>query len=44
VATGEVVAALRTELPALADGFRLRDPAFDVPATGGMTVAAWTLD
>ena len=41
IATGEVVEALHVEMPDLAREFRLLDPAFEVPATEGITVATW---
>jgi class 3 adenylate cyclase len=44
IATGEVVEALRVEMPELAQDFRLLDAAFEVPATDGITVATWTLE
>jgi class 3 adenylate cyclase len=41
IATGEVVEGLRTEAPALAGEFLLRDRAFVVPDAGGITVATY---
>jgi class 3 adenylate cyclase len=43
IATGEVVEALRAEMPHLARDFRLLDPVFEVPATDGLVVATWTI-
>ncbi len=43
IASGEVVAALRAEAPPLASGFRLLDPAFEVPGGDGMTVATYAM-
>ena len=43
IASGEVVAALRAEAPALASGFRLLDPAFEVPGGDGITVATYAI-
>jgi class 3 adenylate cyclase len=44
IATGEVVDAVRAEMPHLARGFRLLDPAFEVPATDGLVAATWAID
>ena len=44
IATGEVIDALRLEMPHLAREFRLLDPAFELPATDGMVVASWGID
>lgn len=44
IVTGEVVEALRTEAPALAERFRLVKPAFAVPATDGIVVATYAID
>jgi class 3 adenylate cyclase len=44
IASGEVVDALRRELPSLANEFRLLSPAFLVPGTEGLTVAAHVID
>jgi class 3 adenylate cyclase len=44
IATGEVVDAVRAELPSLGRDFRLLDAAFEVPATDGMVVATWAVD
>lgn len=44
IATGEVVDAVRAELPGLGRDFRLLDAAFEVPATDGMVVATWAVD
>lgn len=41
IASGDVVEALRGEAPPLADEFRLLDPAFEVPAADGITVATY---
>lgn len=41
IASGEVVEALRAEAPALAEEFRLLDPAFEVPGMAGITVATY---
>jgi class 3 adenylate cyclase len=43
IATGEVVEALRAEMPHLARDFRPVDPAFEVPATDGIVVATWAI-
>jgi class 3 adenylate cyclase len=43
IATGEVVEAVRAEMPELGRGFRLVDPAFEVPATDGMVIATWAI-
>lgn len=43
IATGEVVEAVRAEMPHLAQHFGLLDPAFAVPATDGIVVAAWII-
>ena len=43
IATGEVVDAVRTELPHLGKDFVLLDPAFEVPATDGIVVATWAI-
>ncbi len=44
IATGEVIEALRVEMPDLGREFRLLDPAFEVPATDGIIVATWAID
>ena len=44
IATGEVVEALRSEMPRLARDFRLLDPAFEVPATDGIVTATWAIE
>jgi class 3 adenylate cyclase len=44
IATGEVVDAVRAEVPHLGRDFRLLDPAFEVPATEGIVVAAWAIE
>lgn len=41
IASGEVVAALGAEAPELAAGFRLLDPAYEVPGLDGATVATF---
>ena len=44
IATGEVVEAVRSEMPRLARDFRLLDPAFEVPASDGIVTATWAID
>jgi class 3 adenylate cyclase len=41
IASGEVVEALRQDVPALAHEFQLRDPAFQVPGGNGITIASY---
>jgi class 3 adenylate cyclase len=43
VASGEMIAALRAEAPALAERFRLLDTALVVPGADGLTVAVYAL-
>jgi class 3 adenylate cyclase len=43
-ASAEVVAELQREAPALAERFRLLDPAFEVPGADGLTVPVYALD
>jgi adenylate cyclase len=43
VASGEMIAALRAEAPALAHRFRLLDAALVVPGADGLTVAVYAL-
>ncbi len=43
IAAGEIVEALRAEAPALAEEFRLLDPAFEVPGADGITVATYAI-
>jgi adenylate cyclase len=44
IATGEVIEAVREEMPHLGRDFRLLDAAFEVPATGGIVVATWAIE
>jgi hypothetical protein len=44
IATGEVVDAIRAEMPHLGRDFRLLDPAFAVTATDGIVVATWVIE
>jgi class 3 adenylate cyclase len=44
IATGDVVDALREEMPELARDFRMLDAAFEVAGTDGLTVVTWTLE
>jgi hypothetical protein len=44
IATGEVVEAVRSEMPRLARDFRLLDPAFEVPASDGIVTATWAIE
>jgi class 3 adenylate cyclase len=43
IATGDVVEAVRAEMPHLGRDFRLLDPAFEVPATEGIVAATWAI-
>jgi class 3 adenylate cyclase len=43
IATGEVVEALRIEAPDMVAEFQLLDPAFEVPASDGITVEAYVI-
>jgi class 3 adenylate cyclase len=42
--SAEMIAALESEAPALAERFRLLDPAFEVPGADGLTLAVYTLE
>ncbi len=44
IATGEVVEAVRLEMPHLGRDFRLLDPTFEVPATDGIVTATWAIE
>lgn len=44
IATGEVVEAVRAEMPHLGQDFRPLDPAFEVPATDGIVAATWAIE
>jgi class 3 adenylate cyclase len=44
IATGEVVEAVRAEMPTFGRYFRLLDSAFEVPATDGIVTATWTIE
>jgi hypothetical protein len=44
IATGEIVEAVRAEMPHLGRDFRLLDPAFEVPATDGIVAATWAIE
>ncbi len=44
IATGEVVEAVRAEMPHLGRNFRLLNSAFEVPATDGIVTATWVIE
>ncbi|HYL79238.1 MAG TPA: adenylate/guanylate cyclase domain-containing protein, partial [Candidatus Acidoferrum sp.] len=43
IASGEFVASLRAEQPALADQYRLRDHAFEIPGSDAITVSTYVI-
>jgi class 3 adenylate cyclase len=44
IETGEVVDAVRAEMPHLCRDFSLLDPAFEVPDTDGIVAATWAIE